>query len=84
MKVAVTRSGGFAGLVRRAEVDSADHPAMAGLIDDVRLDDIPEPRPQPDRFVYSFLLGEREAARVPEPDLSDDLEQLARLVLDPA
>jgi hypothetical protein len=80
MRVAVTRSGGFAGLVRRAEVDSADHPAVAGLLGDVRLDDVPEHRPQPDRYVYDIQIGDR-AAKVGEADLNGPLRELVDHVM---
>lgn len=80
MKVAVTRSGGFAGLVRRAEVDSADHPAVAGLIDRVRLDDVPRPTPQPDRYVYDIQIGDR-SAQVGEADLHGPLRDLVDHVM---
>ncbi len=65
----MTRSGGFAGLVRRAEVDSADHPAVAGLINDVRLDEVPELRRLPDRYIYDIQIGDR-SAKVGEADLA--------------
>jgi hypothetical protein len=80
VRVAVTRSGGFAGLVRRAEVDSADHPAVAGLIDTVRLDDVPRSRPQPDRYVYEIQIGDR-SARVGEADLHGPLRELVDHVM---
>ena len=80
MKVAVTRSGGFAGMVRRAEVDSADHPAVAGLINDVSLDEVPSPRPQPDRYVYDIQIGER-SAQVGEADLQGPLRELVDHVM---
>ncbi|WP_141961454.1 protealysin inhibitor emfourin [Actinoallomurus bryophytorum] len=78
--MAVTRSGGFAGLVRRAEVDSADHPAVAGLIDDVRLDEVPEPKPEPDRFVYDIQIGDH-SAQVSEADLRGPLRELVDHVM---
>jgi hypothetical protein len=80
VKVAVTRSGGFAGLVRRAEVDSADHPAVAGLIGDIRLDEVPESKPQPDRYVYDIQIGER-SAQVGEADLHGPLRELVDHVM---
>lgn len=80
MKVAVTRSGGFAGLVRRAEVDSADHPAVAGLLGDVRLDEVPEHRPQPDRYVYDIQIGDH-CAQVGEADLHGPLRELVDHVM---
>jgi hypothetical protein len=78
--VAVTRSGGFAGMVRRAEVDSADHPAVAGLIDDVRLDEVREPKREPDRFVYDIQIGDR-STQVGESDLHGSLRELVDHVM---
>jgi hypothetical protein len=81
VKVAVTRSGGFAGMVRRAEVDSADHPAVAGLINDVRLDEVPaEPTREPDRFVYDIQIGDR-SAQIGESDLHGPLRELVDHVM---
>jgi hypothetical protein len=81
VKVAVTRSGGFAGLVRRAEVDSADHPAVADLINDVRLDEVPsEPKREPDRFVYEIKIGDR-SAQIGESDLHGPLRELVHHVM---
>ena len=80
MRVAVTRSGGFAGMVRRAEIDSADHPTVAGLIDDVHLDEVPEPAREPDRFVYDIQIGDR-SARVGESDLTGPLRALVDHVM---
>jgi hypothetical protein len=80
VRVAVTRSGGFAGMVRHAEIDSADHPAVARLIQDVRLDEMPEPRAQPDRFVYEIEIGDR-AAQVGEADLHGPLRDLVDEVM---
>jgi hypothetical protein len=80
VRVAVTRSGGFAGMVRRAEVDSADHPAVARLVDDVRLDEVPEPKAQPDRYVYDIEIGDH-AAQVGEADLHGPLRELVDHVM---
>jgi hypothetical protein len=38
-------------------------------------------RPQPDRFVYEFVVR-GEQATVAEPDLTPELEELAHLLLD--
>jgi hypothetical protein len=78
--VAVTRSGGFAGLVRRAEADSADHPAMTGLLEEIRLDDLPDFERLPDRYVYDIDIGERRV-RVSEPELGGPLRELVELVM---
>lgn len=45
MRVTVTRSGGFAGMVRRAELDSDDHPVVAGLLAEAGLGGAPGPAP---------------------------------------
>ena len=85
-RVVVRRSGGIAGMVAEGEVDldgdDPRAPQVRILIMRIDFASITVAPPQPDRFVYSFLLGDREAARVPEPQLTGDLEQLAHLVLD--
>lgn len=84
MKVAVTRSGGFAGITRRARLDSADHPVLDRLIEQVDLDDAtPGEAPSTrgaDRFVYDIEIGDR-AVRVGEADLSGPLRRLVEHVL---
>jgi hypothetical protein len=80
VRVAVTRSGGFAGMVRRAEIDSADHPAVARLIDDVHLDEVPTPTGAPDRFVYDIEIGDH-SAQVGEADLHGPLRALVDHVM---
>ncbi len=84
-RVVVRRSGGFAGIVREGAVDlDSDDPRATQvrmLVARIDFMSIRVAPPQPDRFVYVFVLGDREAARVPEPQLSGDLELLARLVL---
>ncbi|MEV4262328.1 protealysin inhibitor emfourin [Kribbella sp. NPDC049584] len=55
MIVTVTRSGGFAGLTKHAELDTSDQPDAAKLEDAVRAlgaKDLGSGRPQPDRYVY--------------------------------
>ncbi len=85
-RVAVRRSGGVAGMVKEGAVDlDSDDPRapqVRVLIARIDFASVTVDRPRPDRFVYSFLLGDREAARVPEPQLTGDLEALAHLVLD--
>ncbi|GAA4625853.1 hypothetical protein GCM10023196_031660 [Actinoallomurus vinaceus] len=80
MKVAVTRSGGFAGMVRRAEIDSADHPAAARLVDEIDFGGVPEPAPAADRFVYDVEVGDRTVP-VAEADLHGPLRDLVDYVL---
>ena len=85
-RVVVRRSGGFAGMVTEGAVDldgdDPRAPEVRILITRIDFASITVGPPQPDRYVYSFLLGDREAARVPEPQLTGDLELLARIVLD--
>ena len=55
MIVTVTRSGGFAGLTKHAELDTSDQPDAAKLEDAVRAlgaKDLGSGRAQPDRYVY--------------------------------
>ncbi len=85
-RVVVRRTGGFAGMVAEGAVDldgdDPRAPQVRILITRIDFASITVGPPQPDRYVYSFLLGNREAARVPEPQLTGDLELLARIVLD--
>lgn len=85
-RVAVRRTGGFAGLRSSGEVDldgpDPRAPEVASLLDRVDLQAVSGGAPQPDRFVYDFdLCG--DCATVPEQHLTDDLRRLADLVLDP-
>src|SRR3954454_12977338 len=67
--VTVTRSGGFAGLTKHAELDTSDQPDAAKLEDAVRAlgaKDLGSGRPQPDRYVYR--LEGRDAADVLDTD----------------
>jgi hypothetical protein len=85
-RVVVRRTGGFAGMVAEGAVDldgdDPRAPQVRILITRIDFASITVEPPQPDRYIYSFLLGDREAARVPEPQLTGDLELLARIVLD--
>jgi hypothetical protein len=67
-------------MVRHAEIDSADHPAVAELLDRVRLDEVPEPKAQPDRFVYDIEIGGR-TAQIGESDLHGPLRELVDQVM---
>ncbi|MFC7493279.1 MULTISPECIES: protealysin inhibitor emfourin [unclassified Nocardioides] len=85
-RVAVRRTGGFAGLRTAGEVDldgdDPRGPEVAALVDRVDLAAVAGGPPQPDRFVYDFdLCG--DCATVPEQHLTSDLRRLADLVLDP-
>ena len=80
----VRRSGGFAGQVREATVDLDADDEIATrarhLFEQVDLESLEQGRPMPDAFVYSFRCGP-VAATIGEQDLTDELRDLARLVL---
>jgi len=84
-RVAVRRTGGFAGRTTSGEADlAADDPRggeLRELIDRIDLAAVPGGAPQPDRYVYDFDLGGRRAV-VPEQHLTDDLRRLVELLLD--
>jgi len=82
----VVRSGGFAGLVARGELDtSADSDAerleqVARSLDQARLG---SGRPQPDRYVYRLELRESADAEPKELTLAEqDLDQETAWLLD--
>ena len=81
--VAVTRSGGVAGVRQSGELRMGDDPRtpeVESLIGRIDFASVPASTPQPDRFVYTFHVWGQEVV-VGEPDLTPDLQQLARLVL---
>ena len=81
--VAVTRSGGFAGIRRTGELALGDDPRtpeVESLIGRIDFGALAAPTPQPDRFVYTFNVQGREVV-VGEQDLTPDLHQLATLLL---
>ncbi len=77
-RLQVERSGGFAGLVRRAETDLDEPAAEAWRI---ALAGCPPARPRPDGYVYEVRLGDR-IARVAEPAVPPDLRRLLAELLD--
>jgi len=83
-KVAVTRTGGFAGMRRHAELTLGEDPRtpeVKSLLDRIDLSALPSHQPQPDRFVYTFHVAGKETV-VGEQDLTPELHQLSRLLLD--
>ena len=83
-RVAVTRSGGFAGVRQSAELTLGDDPRtdeVSSLLDRIDLQAVSPTRPQPDRFVYTFNVDGRQVV-LGEQDLTPDLGRLARLLLD--
>jgi Zn-dependent metalloprotease len=83
--VRVVRSGGFAGLTKEGAVDLDADDARARtarrLVQKIDFRSAAQGEPRPDRFVYRFsYLG--TDCTVHEPDLTGDLAELARVVLD--
>ena len=82
--IEVRRTGGFAGLVRSAELDLTVDPAgpeVRRLLTQVSPDQFSLSRPQPDRFVYTVQYGDWNLT-VPEQDLTPELHRVVQLVLD--
>ena len=83
--VEVRRSGGFTGrLVSRALDLRGVDPRVAGvrqLVERIDPSGVRGGLPHPDMFVYTFALPGRAEFTVPEQHLSDDLRELAALVL---
>jgi Zn-dependent metalloprotease len=83
-RVAVTRSGGFAGVRQAGELTLGDDPRtpeVESILGRIDVAGLAPHQPRPDRFVYSFDLG-GEQVTVGEHELTPDLEQLARIVLE--
>jgi Emfourin len=81
--VTVTRSGGFAGLVRTAELDTAAAPDGDRVEQAVRRLDparVPSSGPQRDRYVYRLQVPGAEMT-VAEQDLEAELAWLVERVL---
>jgi hypothetical protein len=86
-RVAVRRTGGFAGRAVEGAVDLASRdarvPELRSLVDRIDLAAVGDGEaPHPDSFQYSFDICGR-CADVPEQHLTPDLSRLAALVLDP-
>lgn len=90
MRVAVSRSGGLAGITRTWAVQLDDQPDLADelcrLVDDCPWNappaaPPPEPGPGADRFVYRLDAGELTAT-VHEPQLQGPWRRLADRVMD--
>lgn len=88
MKIAITRSGGFAGLVDRFVVDTAEladtqAKELHALAECVDLASLPPPRPQPDRYVYEIEI-DGQTAEVGEADLTGPLRELVEKAMEAA
>jgi hypothetical protein len=87
--VKVTRSGGFAGLVRHGELDTTTEPDAGRLESALRAlpgTDLGTGRPQPDRYVYRLEIRETPDAdpthhTVAEQDLNESTAWLLDRVL---
>ncbi|WP_243717757.1 protealysin inhibitor emfourin [Actinomadura sp. KC345] len=80
MRVTVVRSGGFAGIERRAESDSASDPMLARLVGRVDLHAVPPPGRIPDQYLYEIDIdGDRTV--VGEAQLHGPLLELVHHVL---
>lgn len=78
MRISVTRSGGFAGITRRAEVDTearGDAAAWEDLVGRADLTDRGRAAGPPDRFVYRIDVDDR-TAHVGEADLDEPTRAL--------
>ncbi|MGH3388689.1 MAG: protealysin inhibitor emfourin [Actinomadura sp.] len=80
MKVTVVRTGGFAGIERRAEGDTTTDPVLRDLVEHVDLDAAPPPGQTPDRFTYQIEINGRTAT-VDETHLTGPLHDLVHHVL---
>jgi hypothetical protein len=80
MKVTVVRSGGFAGIQRRGEGDTATDPVLRELVDRVDLGAVPRPGRIPDQFLYEIEISGRTAT-VGEAQLTGPLRDLVHYCL---
>jgi hypothetical protein len=83
-RVAVTRSGGIAGVRQTGELTLGDDPRsdeVGSLLGRIDLQAVSRSKPQPDRFVYTFEVDGQQVV-LGEQDLTPDLGRLARLLLD--
>jgi hypothetical protein len=82
-KVAVRRSGGFAGGVRSAELDlneDPEGPEVRQLLMQASVQQLSISEPGPDRFVYTVRYGSWEWT-VGEQDLTPELRRVVQIVL---
>lgn len=84
MRIEVVRSGGFAGISRRAVVDTADHPGGARLealvAEILAAPPAPPHRPIPDGFSYDITAGSR-TFHCADPHLTPPQRELIRTIL---
>ena len=80
MKVTVVRSGGFAGIERRGEADTASDPVLCGLVSRINLDAVPRPGRVPDQFLYEIDVDGHTVV-IGESRLTGPLRELVHHVL---
>lgn len=83
MRISVTRSGGFTGITRRAEVDTSARDDAEDWHDLVRRADLTgrgEPAGRPDRFTYRIDV-DGTTAHIGETDLDEPTRELVDRVL---
>jgi hypothetical protein len=80
MKVTVVRSGGFAGIERRGEADTAGDPVLRALIARCDLSTVGAPSPGADQFQYDIDIDGRHAT-VGESQLTGGIRELVHHVL---
>ncbi|MER7914739.1 MULTISPECIES: protealysin inhibitor emfourin [unclassified Streptomyces] len=84
MRIQVTRTGGFAGIERRAEVDTSDRPdgeewqALAGRV--LASGQALPPAGVPDGFSYEITVDDRTVYAA-DPRLTEDQRELVSRVL---
>ena len=82
-RVAVRRSGGFAGLTRSGELDLDSDPEgeeVRQLLGAVDLRSLTASAPGADRFVYTLEFG-ADQVTLPEQDLTPELSRVVQIVL---
>ncbi|EMY34730.1 hypothetical protein D477_008178 [Arthrobacter crystallopoietes BAB-32] len=86
MRIAVRRTGGFAGLTMRWAVD-VTQPELGDiwmpLIESCPWEDVPDLANQPDRYMYSISAGERNAT-LPEREVTGPWRDLVDRTRDAA
>ncbi|MER7753247.1 protealysin inhibitor emfourin [Kitasatospora sp. NPDC097643] len=84
MRISITRTGGFAGIVRKAEVDTADQPDTTHLEALVHRALPPDMAPHgwvvPDGFQYDITVDGR-SVHLADPHLTEDQRELVRALL---
>jgi hypothetical protein len=89
MQISFERSGGFAGVILRADVDvdalsAADAKRVTQMIQDANFFDLPKrltvPSPQPDRFQYKITITDKGKQKTVTTDDQTAPESLKPLI----